>query len=109
MADVFSVLESSLRDKRLRDSTNMTWLNLLQYIRANGLVKEISIDTNIRIEYIGDLHGLMIYLNTNRRLQYINMLLNGYNSSNEYDGGGTTLLIVNEIDEKIRYILDRIN
>jgi hypothetical protein len=60
------------------------------------------------MEYVGDFYGLLRYNNTNSKLDYINLLINGLNSSNEYDGMNDTIYILDETDQKINVIMEKL-
>lgn len=90
------------------DGKHRTFLYLLDYIRANIQLNTIDLDSNIRLEYLADFYGLLKYLNCNSKLEYLNMLLNDMSSSNEYDGQKSSIVIIDETNPKINYILDKI-
>ncbi len=91
------------------DSKHLTYFYLLDYIKANCKINIIEIPSNIRLEYIGDFYGLLTNQNTNRKLLYINTLLNGLESSSEYDGMLSTIKYINTDDSKTSAIIERLN
>ena len=91
------------------DAKHNTYLTLLDYISKNCKFLEVDIDSNIRIEYTGDFYGLLTYINSNPSLHYLNMLINGLSSSNEYDGNTSRLYLIDELDQKITYIISKLN
>lgn len=90
------------------DGKHKTFLYLLDYIRNTLDIREIELDSNIRLEYLSDFYGLLKYLNCNSKLDYLNLLLNDMSSSNEYDGQSSTIIIIDETNPKINYILEKI-
>ena len=106
--NIRSILNEELRKDVKTELKHLTYLYLLDYIKANSKPLEMIIETNIRMEYVGDFYGLLVYLNSNTKLQYLNMLLNDLNSSNEYDGSSTSVLIIDETDAKISSIMERL-
>lgn len=90
------------------DGKHRMYLYLLDYISTNCKFLEIVLETNIRMEYIGDFYGLLKYNNTNSSLDYINLLINNLNSSNEYDAINDTIYILDETDQKINVVLEKL-
>lgn len=90
------------------DGKHRMYLYLLDYISKNSKFLEMTLDTNIRLEYVGDFYGLLRYNNTNSKLDYINLLINNLNSSNEYDGVNDTIYVVDETDQKINVIIEKL-
>lgn len=70
---------------------------------------EIRLENNEKLEYLGDFYGLLKYRNCNPRLNYLNLLLNSLNSSNEFDGNVSTIYIVDETGQKIQAILMKLH
>lgn len=108
MATIRSVLREEARKDTKTESKHLTYLYLLDYIKENNIILEKTIESNIRMEYIGDFYGLLMFFNNNPKLNYLNMLLNGLNSSNEYDALSTVMLFVDETDQKINSIMARL-
>lgn len=110
MTDINSILTNykSSTGGIKTDAKHLMYLYLLDYIKANCATKEIVIDNNIRMEYLSDFYGLLQYHTTNSVFNYINLLLNDYKSSNEFDGEKTTIIILDELDDKARYIKQKI-
>jgi hypothetical protein len=90
------------------DAKHRMYLYLLDYVSKNCKFLEISLETNIRMEYIGDFYGLLKYNNANSQLDYLNLLINNLNSSNEYDGVNDTIYILDETDQKINVIMEKL-
>ncbi len=109
MLNIRSILNEGIRTNIRTEEKNLSYFYLLEYIKKNCKLYEVEIESNIRLEYIGDFYGLLLFINTNPKLLYINTLLNGLSSSNEYDGMKTTLVYVNTDDPKIESIIRRLN
>ena len=90
------------------DAKHRMYLYLLDYISKNCTFLELTLNTNIRMEYIGDFYGLLRYSNTNSKLDYINLLINGLNSSTEYDAVNDIIYIIDETDQKINVIMEKL-
>ncbi len=90
------------------DAKHQSYLYLLDYIVSNVSILSINIDTNIRLEYTGDFYGLLKHQRCNPKLDYINTLLNGLNSSNEYLGTESTIYVIDETSQKINYIMSKL-
>jgi len=91
------------------DKRNTNYLYSLDYIRNNVNLLTVDVSSNIRMEYPADFYGLLVHHNVSPRLHYVTMLLNGYNSSNEYNGVGNTLTIIDETDGNIRLLLKKMS
>lgn len=107
MATIRTVMEKQAVQIK-SDAKHRMYLYLLDYISKNCKFLELVLDTNIRMEYVGDFYGLLKYSKTNSKLDYINLLINGLNSSNEYDGINDTIYILDETDQKINVILEKL-
>lgn len=107
MADIRTIIEKQGGQIK-SDAKHRMYLYLLDYITTNCAFLTIVLETNIRIEYIGDFYGLLRYNNTNPKLDYINMLINNLNSSNEYDAVNDTIYILDETDQKINVIIEKL-
>lgn len=107
MADIRSIIDrQGVQIKN--DAKHRMYLYLLDYISKNCKFLEIVLDTNIRMEYIGDFYGLLRYSKTNSKLDYINLLINNLNSSNEYDAVSDIIYIIDETDQKINVIIEKL-
>lgn len=107
MTNIRTVIEKQ-GEQIKSDAKHRMYLYLLDYISKNSKFLEIVLDTNIRMEYIGDFYGLLRYNNTNSKLDYIHLLINGLNSSNEYDAVNDTIYIIDETDQKINVVMEKL-
>ena len=109
-----SSIRTILNNYNASGSTNKTtgkhlmYLYLLDYIKTNCPLQEVSIANNIRLEYLSDFYGLLKHYGGNPTYDYINLLLNGYESSNEFNGEKSKIVMLNELDSKIVYINEKI-
>lgn len=109
MADMKTVLATKLNAEAKSDDKHLSYLYLLSYIKENVKIRNISLESNIRLEYKGDFYGLLRFLHTNDKLNYVNMLLNNLESSTAYDGMVDVISIIDETDAKIAVIMERLN
>jgi len=107
MINIEKILARHNDDDTKTEKKHTSYLYLLDYINANASINTISIESNIRLEYPGDFYGLLNYHNINKKLWYVTMLLNGLNSSNEYDGLDHTIRMLDETDPTVRYIIEK--
>lgn len=108
MANIRQVLNNNLNGNIKTDDKHQVFFYLLDYIKKNCNIREMDVPSNIRLEYVADFYGLLLYLDTNPKLLYINTLLNDLASSNEYDGVKTTIKFVNTDDPKIAATILRV-
>lgn len=109
MANMRTVIKDKLRNNAKSDDKHLTYLYLLDYIKKTVKVESITLESNIRLEYVADFYGLLKYINTNDKLNYINLLLNNLESSHEYDGMQDVVYIIDETDSRISSIMERLN
>lgn len=109
MADMRTVIRDRLRSNAKSDDKHLTYLYLLDYIKKTVRVEAIVLESNIRLEYVADFYGLLKYINTNDKLNYLNLLLNNLESSHDYDGIQDTIYIIDETDSKISSIMERLS
>lgn len=109
MQTVRMVLRNKGNGNIKTEEKHLTYFYLLEYIKKNVRVQSVTLESNIRLEYVGDFYGLLTYLNTNPKLLYINTLLNGLSSSNEYDGIQSVINFINTDNPKVAAIITRLN
>jgi hypothetical protein len=109
MQTVRMVLKNKGNGNIKTEEKHLTYFYLLEYIKKNVRVQSVTLESNIRLEYVGDFYGLLTYLNTNPKLLYINTLLNGLSSSNEYDGIQSVINFINTDNPKVAAIITRLN
>lgn len=108
MQTMRDILNEELLKESKSERKHLNYLYLLDYIKQNNKISRVEIESNIRLEYVGDFYGLLRYINTSSRYNYVNMLLNNLSSSHEYDGMNQVLYIVDEADAPMRVITERL-
>ena len=70
----------------LDDKIVEQWNSVIPLLDKSYITGTTAIEGNIAYKYKGDLFGLFLELGINRELIYPFMKINGYDSSDEYDG-----------------------
>lgn len=109
MQTVRMVLSNRGKGNIKTEQKHLTYFYLLEYIKKNVPIQSVDLESNIRLEYVGDFYGLLTYINTNPKLLYINTLLNDLSSSNEYDGVQSNIKFINTDNPKVSAIITRLN
>ena len=108
MGNIRQVLNNKMVGNKKTDERHLVFFYLLDYIKKNCKINEVEVQSNIRLEYVGDFYGLLLHSDTSPKLRYINTLLNDLSSSNEYNGVATTIKFLNTDDPKVASIIERV-
>lgn len=77
----------------LREDFYVLMESHLPHLRRHPELQLIEVNSQIADKYMGDFHGLLNYLNVEMKYHYFITRINGYNTSTDYDGLRTTLIM----------------
>ena len=84
---------SSGLDVYYTDIYLLTVISSVPYFITNNLITYRHISENMAGKYIGDLYGLLDYLQLPKKFHRVHVTLNNLKASTDYDGSDTTIII----------------
>jgi hypothetical protein len=78
------------------DSFILSVISSKKYLVDSGNITARIVKDTIAYKYAGDFYGLLDYLNVPKQHHVVCMILNGLQSSGDYDGINTNILIYNQ-------------
>jgi len=81
---------TDIYDKKLIE----LWVNIKDVLLKNHIVGEKVINNATANKYIGDMYGMLKEIGLEDVVIFPHILVNGYNSSRDYDGLTTKILLI---------------